>query len=118
MSYGSTAYGSAALGGSAASEWYTFLPFIHRDEGTYEAEAEISIDEQWFSLFLQKSAEGTDTQFDVFTRNDSGESPQHQGSFNGLFAQHIIAAARFVKVVAVLNNPTGDIVGIRGRPGD
>lgn len=118
MSYGSTAYGSAALGGSAANEWYVFFPFVHRAQGTHQAEAEVFTDEQWFSLFLQKSAEETDAQFQAFTRNDLGETPQSQGFFGGLFAQHVIPAARFIKVVAVLNNPGGDITGVRGRPGD
>lgn len=117
MSYGSSSYGSAAISGSAASQWHVFLAYLLRGTGTYEAEAELALSATYFSLFLQKTSEETDVLIEAFSYNDPDETPQSQGTFAGLYAQHVIGAARFIRIVATVG-VAGDHFVVRGRPGD
>ena len=117
MSYGSFSYGSAAISGAAASDWFVFLSYQFRDTGSYEAEAELNRPETHFSLFLQKASENTDVQVEAFSRNDPDETPQSQGTFAGFYAQHVVGMAQFIKIVVTVG-VTGDFFVIRGRPGD
>lgn len=117
MSYGTSNYGSSAIAGSTASQWFMFFPFALRDTGDYDAAAEFTGTEQLFSLFFRKSSENTDVSVEAFTRNDLGETPQSQGTFgSGHFAQHVIGSARYISIRATVG-AIGDSFEVRGRAG-
>lgn len=117
MNFGTATYGSTAIGGAAASPWFVFFPFAVRADGVYEADLEFFGSATFFSVFLQKSAEGIPAQVEMFTRNDLGETPQSQGTFDGLYAQSVIGAARYIKAVVTVGG-AGVGFTLRGRAGD
>lgn len=117
MSYGTSSYGSASLGGLPAAQWFLFLPYQIRAEGTYEATLEFLGTDPLFSLFLRKSNEASDVTIEAFSYNDPDETPQSQGTFSGHRAQHVIGAARFIMVRASIPEG-GELIEVRGRVGD
>lgn len=122
MTYGSSAYGSTALGGAAASEWFTFFPLLgYAPDVLHKAEMEFTGSDQLFSLFVSQSNEtGEGTSYKAYTANDPSETPQLQVTFAGV-GQTVIGAARFITVTVELDSAVwagGLILSIRGRRGD
>lgn len=117
MSYGSTAYGSAALGGSAASEWQVFFPLTIGVSSTlYESQAEFTGDSQFYSIFSYLSNTDIPVEVRIYTSNDLGETPQLQTVFSG-HGQAVVGAARYMKVTAELGVDPNTF-RVSGRPGD
>lgn len=118
MNYGTTAYGSSAIGGSGNNLWQTFLSFLQYEVGDYESEAEISTDDPLYSVFARKTSDLENLTVRVLTRNDPGETPQLQATGGlGISAQLVVGSARFVKVEAALTD-TAVQFEVLGRPGD
>jgi hypothetical protein len=116
MSYGSSSYGSAPIGGSAASGWYTFFPYMTRAEGLYEAQSQFTGAPGFFSLFSAQSNTDIPVEYRVYTFNDPAETPQLQVVFSGR-GQAVVGTATFIKVTALLSG-FSEIFSILGRPGD
>lgn len=123
MSYGSSSYGSAAIGGSTGTQQQVFFPWpiSGRSPGNYEAVAEISTADQFYSVFVRQASEVASgipfMETEVLTSNDEHETPQLQVTLgDGLEIQAVIGAARFITVrVTVIN---AQLFQITGRPGD
>lgn len=117
MSYGSSGYGSAAIGGATSGVGQVFFALMVRSAGEYEAGAEITTTEEFYEVVIRQSSEAAaDDPFmetRVYTSNDPGETPQQQVSIgDALYAQSIVGAARFVTVqVTVFNSQQFSITG-------
>lgn len=118
MNYGTTAYGSSAIGGSGNNLWQTFLSFLVYLEGSYESEAEVNTDDPLYSVFARKTSDAETLTVRVLTRNDLAETPQLQTTGGlGISAQLVVGSARFIKVEADVADP-GALLEVLGRPGD
>lgn len=115
MNYGTSSYGSAALGSSPGSEWFIFFALLSRAAGTYEATLEFTGAPTLYSIFVKA---GTDGLFEPFTHNDPAETPQSQGTFSGDFGsmQYVISSARFITLRVTM--PAISNFSAHGRIGD
>lgn len=115
MSYGSLAYGSAAIGGMF-SALQTFFAYGLRDAGEYEAQLELATNQLFYSVFIRQASEVAGESFietRIYTSNDPEETPQLQVvQGDALYAQQIIGAARFITVrVTVINGQYFSVTG-------
>lgn len=122
MSYGTSSYGSSAIAGASASEWFIFFPHLPYDPDVlFEAELEFNGPSGFFSLFSNQNTEsGEGILYQAFTANDSNETPQLQTTFAGI-GQAVIGSARFITVTAEIDSAVwagGIQFSIRGRVGD
>lgn len=124
MSYGSSTYGSSALGGSAASEWFTFFPLLQRDPDVlFESRLNLGFNSGSFSVFTRQGSEAASSSSGVvykfYTSNDPDETPQLQATQEG-DGQNVIPAALFITVTAEISGDIwagGQVFSVRGRVG-
>lgn len=122
MNYGTSSYGSTAIGGATASQWFIFFPFLlYAPDVLFESRLEFTGSATFFSLFSNQGEEsGSGIEYKVYTSNDPDETPQLQTTFAGI-GQAVIGAARFIKVTAQIDSgvlPGGMNLSIMGRTGD
>lgn len=119
MTFGCAAYGSTTIGGTTASQWFTFFSYLERAVGDYEAVAELDGSATLFSLFAAHASDAIQVNYEAFTHNDPDETPQSQGTFGGfgLNFQNVIGAARFIRLRASVPD-SSQLFGVRGRLGD
>lgn len=116
MSYGSSSYGAAVIGGASASQWQVFFVYTFRATGSHQATAQFSGSGTFYSLFARQSNENIPLAGAVYTANDPNETPQLQTTFGGV-GQSVIGTARFITVIITLP-VAGETFSIMGRPGD
>lgn len=122
MNYGSSSYGSAALGGASANQWFTFFVYkIYAADVLLTSTLELGVSSGLFSVFsAQGNESGEGILYQVFTSNDPGETPQLQVTFAGI-GQSVVGAAQFVTVTVQIDGavwPGGMNFSVRGRLGD
>jgi hypothetical protein len=124
MSYGSTAYGSASISGSASSIWRWFFPLQIRAPNTlFEAKAEFSSPSGLYSIYTFQATEpgsgSAGVTYKMYSSNDPDETPQLQSTVEGN-GQTVVGLARFITVTAFIDGAVwglGQIFSVRGRPG-
>lgn len=122
MNYGTSSYGATAIGGSVASQWFIFFPFLtYGPDVVFESRLEFTGSGTFFSLFSSQSNEsGNGIQYKVYTSNDPHETAQLQTTFAGV-GQAVIGVARFITVTAEIDGGVwsgGMQFSIKGRAGD
>jgi hypothetical protein len=122
MSYGSSPYGSTALGSASGATGQVFFPFGPYPTGQYEAQAENLSTASFYELRFQQNSGGSEiaeeelVEYKVYSHNDPHETPQLQVTMgSALSSQTIIGAARFITVrMNVVLNDLG--ISVFGRP--
>ena len=108
MSYGSTAFAAASMGGLIASAGTFFSPSESLPRGSRFRTLEYTGNAEWFQVVLQMENVPTEPlrTVRVYSNNDPGENPQLQvtmGEAN--YSQGIIGAARFITVELEMLDP-------------
>jgi hypothetical protein len=104
MNYGSSAYGSVALGGLQTSGYLFFSPTELVLAGTYSRSIEYPGSAEFFEVRtvitggLEEDADARTMR--IYSHNDPGETPQLQVTvgLEAFYTQSIIGAARFIIV--------------------
>lgn len=121
MNYGTTAFGASAIGGSPASLWFTFFPFLLRaPDILFEAQLEFGGGGEFFTLSVNQNTESGDgVLYKAYTSNGPGQTPQLQSTFAGI-GETLIGAAAIIIVTGQIDSAVwagGIQFSIRGRAG-
>lgn len=124
MNFGTTTYGSTAIGGAAASPWFVFFVFLLREPDIVFTSTLTYDSTGMFSVFMRQGSEVVSNTsgviYKIYSANDPHETPQLQTTQEG-DGQAVIGAAHFITVTAEVNGAIwggGQLFEVRGRAGD
>lgn len=123
MILGSSSNGSLSIGGSLNTGQVFFPEILRAPDIEYEAIANVSTGETFYTIFTQQASEpgsgSAGVEHRIYTSHGEGETPQLQLTLGGN-NQGAVGAAPIIVVRSLIDGviwPGGQIFSVTGRPG-